>query len=164
MTLKGKGRKQKMSSGILFGNRLLDVAAISCFAAQFYKVFSPLLKKEKIQWRRLFQTGGMPSSHASTVVSLVTGVFLLKGFSSIEFAISMVFAGIVLYDATGVRQQAGKHARALNTLIDAIEHHEGIEIINEKFKELLGHTPVEVFWGSVLGIVIGLLFKGYILG
>ena len=153
-----------MSSGILFGNRLLDVAAISCFAAQFYKVFSPLLKKERIQWRRLFQTGGMPSSHASTVVSLSTGVYLLKGASSVEFAISMVFAGIVLYDATGVRQQAGKHARALNTLVDAIEHHEGIEIINEKFKELLGHTPVEVFWGSILGIVIGLLFKGYILG
>ena len=153
-----------MSSGILFGNRLLDVAAISCFVAQFYKVFSPLLKKERIQWRRLFQTGGMPSSHASTVVSLSTGVYLLKGASSVEFAISMVFAGIVLYDATGVRQQAGKHARALNTLVDAIEHHEGIEIINEKFKELLGHTPVEVFWGSVLGIVIGLLFKGYILG
>ena len=153
-----------MSSGILFGNRLLDVAAISCFAAQFYKVFSPLLKKEKIQWRRLFQTGGMPSSHASTVVSLVTGVFLLKGFRSVEFAIAMVFAGIVLYDATGVRQQAGKHAKAINRLVDAIEHNDGIEIINEKFKELLGHTPVEVFWGSVLGVAVGLLFKGYILG
>ena len=153
-----------MSSGILFGNRLLDVAAISCFAAQFYKVFSPLLKKEKIQWIRLFQTGGMPSSHASTVVSLVTGVFLLKGFRSVEFAIAMVFAGIVLYDATGVRQQAGKHAKALNRLIDAIEHNDGIEIINEKFKELLGHTPIEVFWGSILGIAVGLLFKGYILG
>ena len=153
-----------MSSGILFGNRLLDVAAISCFAAQFYKVFSPLLKKEKIQWMRLFQTGGMPSSHASTVVSLVTGVFLLKGFRSVEFAIAMVFAGIVLYDATGVRQQAGKHARAINRLVDAIEHNDGIEIINETFKEPLGHTPIEVFWGSILGIAVGLLFKGYILG
>ena len=88
-----------MTSGIIFGNRLLDVAAISCFLAQFYKVFSPLLKGEKIQWRRLFQTGGMPSSHASTVVSLSTGVYMLKGPSSIEFAISMVFMGIILYDA-----------------------------------------------------------------
>lgn len=153
-----------MSAGILFGNRLLDVAAISCFSAQFYKVFFPVLKKQKPQWHRLIQTGGMPSSHASTVVSLVTGVFLLKGTASIEFAISMVFAGIVLYDATGVRRQAGKHAKALNTLIEAIEHHEGIEIINEKFKELLGHTPLEVFWGTILGIVISFLFKGYILG
>ena len=129
-----------------------------------YKVFFPVFKGQKPQWARLIQTGGMPSSHASTVVSLVTGVSLLKGLSSIEFAISMVFAGIVLYDATGVQSAGWKHAKALNTLIEAIEHHEGIEIINEKFKELLGHTPVEVFWGSVLGVAVGLLFKGYILG
>ena len=153
-----------MSSGILFGNRLLDVAAISCFVAQFYKVFSPLLKKEKIQWIRLFQTGGMPSSHASTVVSLATGVYILKGAASIEFAISMVFMGIVLYDATGIRRQAGKHAKALNTLVDNIEKREGIEIISEEFKEFLGHTPFEVVIGSILGIVLGFLFKGYILG
>ena len=153
-----------MSSGILFGNRLLDVAAISCFVAQFYKVFSPLLKKEKIQWRRLFQTGGMPSSHASTVVSLSTGVYLLKGASSVEFAISMVFMGIVLYDATGIRRQSGKHAKALNTLVDNIEKREGIEIISEEFKEFLGHTPVEVLIGSILGVILGFLFKGYILG
>ena len=152
-----------MTSGIIFGNRLLDVAAISCFLAQFYKVFSPLLKGEKIQWRRLFQTGGMPSSHASTVVSLSTGVYMLKGPSSIEFAISMVFMGIILYDATGIRRQAGKHAKALNTLVDSIEKRDGIEIISEEFKEFLGHTPLEVFVGSLLGIVVWLLFRGYIM-
>lgn len=152
------------SGGILFGNRLLDVAAIACFLAQFYKVFVPLLKGKRIQWSRLIQTGGMPSSHASTVVSLTTGVFLLKGARSIEFAIAMVFAGIVLYDATGIRRQAGEHAKALNTLVDNIEKRDGIEIISQQFKEFLGHTPHEVFWGSVLGIAIGLLFKGYILG
>lgn len=152
-----------MTSGIIFGNRLLDVAGISCFLAQFYKVFSPLLKGEKIQWRRLFQTGGMPSSHASTVVSLSTGVYMLKGPSSIEFAISMVFMGIILYDATGIRRQAGKHAKALNTLVDSIEKRDGVEIISEEFKEFLGHTPLEVFVGSLLGIVVGLLFRGYIM-
>ena len=152
------------SSGILFGNRLLDVAIISCFIAQFYKVFSPILKGEKIQWARLIQTGGMPSSHASTVVSLSTGVWLLKGTSSIEFAISMIFSSIVLYDATGIRRQAGKHAKALNRLVESIEKKDGIEIISEEFKEFLGHTPIEVFWGSVLGVIIGLLFRGYILG
>lgn len=152
------------SSGILFGNRLLDVAIISCFIAQFYKVFSPILKGEKIQWARLIQTGGMPSSHASTVVSLSTGVWLLKGTSSIEFAISMVFSSIVLYDATGIRRQAGKHAKALNRLVESIEKRDGIEIISEELKEFLGHTPIEVFWGCVLGVIIGLLFKGYILG
>ena len=152
------------SSGMLFGNRLLDVAIISCFLAQFYKVFSPILKGEKIQWARLIQTGGMPSSHASTVVSLSTGVWLLKGTSSIEFAISMVFSSIVLYDATGIRRQAGKHAKALNRLVESIEKKDGIEIISEELKEFLGHTPIEVFWGSVLGVIIGLLFRGYILG
>ena len=152
------------SSGILFGNRLLDVAIISCFIAQFYKVFSPILKGEKIQWARLIQTGGMPSSHASTVVSLSTGVWLLKGTSSIEFAISMIFSSIVLYDATGIRRQAGKHAKALNRLVESIEKKDGIEIISEELKEFLGHTPIEVFWGCVLGVIIGVLFKGYILG
>ena len=152
------------SSGMLFGNRLLDVAIISCCIAQFYKVFSPILKGEKIQWARLIQTGGMPSSHASTVVSLSTGVWLLKGTSSIEFAISMVFSSIVLYDATGIRRQAGKHAKALNRLVESIEKKDGIEIISEELKEFLGHTPIEVFWGSVLGVIIGLLFRGYILG
>lgn len=152
------------SSGILFGNRLLDVAAIACFSAQFYKVFVPVFKGGGIQWARLIQTGGMPSSHASTVVSLTTGVFLLKGARSIEFAIAMVFAGIVLYDATGIRRQAGEHAKALNTLVDNIEKRDGIEIISQQFKEFLGHTPHEVFWGSILGIAVGLLFKGYILG
>lgn len=152
------------SSGMLFGNRLLDVAIISCFIAQFYKVFSPILKGEKIQWARLIQTGGMPSSHASTVVSLSTGVWLLKGTSSIEFAISMIFSSIVLYDATGIRRQAGKHAKALNRLVESIEKKDGIEIISEELKEFLGHTPIEVFWGCVLGVIIGVLFKGYILG
>ena len=152
------------SSGMLFGNRLLDVAIISCFIAQFYKVFSPILKGEKIQWARLIQTGGMPSSHASTVVSLSTGIWLLKGTSSIEFAISMVFSSIVLYDATGIRRQAVKHAKALNRLVESIEKKDGIEIISEELKEFLGHTPIEVFWGSVLGVIIGLLFRGYILG
>ena len=106
-----------MTRGIVFGNRILDVVAIACFAAQFYKVFSPMFKGEKAQWIRLFQTGGMPSSHASTVVSLVTSIAMLKGVSSIEFAIAMVFAGIVLYDATGIRRAAGEQAKALNKLL-----------------------------------------------
>lgn len=152
------------SGGILFGNRLLDVAAIACFLAQFYKVFSPLLSGKRIQWARLIQTGGMPSSHASTVISLSTGVFFLKGAKSIEFAIAMVFSCIVLYDATGIRRQAGEHAKAINTLVDSIEKRDGIEIISKQFKEFLGHTPHEVFWGSILGVVVGILFKGYILG
>ena len=152
-----------MTRGIVFGSRILDVVTIACFAAQFYKVFSPMFKGEKAQWIRLFQTGGMPSSHASTVVSLVTSIAMLKGVSSIEFAISMVFAGIVLYDATGIRRAAGEQAKALNKLANSVEKREGIEIIDKDLKEFLGHTPLEVFFFFFFGIAVAVLFKGYIL-
>ena len=153
-----------MSTGIIFGNRILDVAVIACFAAQFYKVFSPLFKGRKASWVRLFQTGGMPSSHASTVVALATSLALLKGMRSVEFAISMVFSSIVLYDATGIRRAAGEHAKALNRLVKSIEHKDDFEKIEANFKEFLGHTPLEVFWGCVLGLIIGIAFRGYLLG
>ena len=153
-----------MSTGIIFGNRILDVAVIACFAAQFYKVFSPLFKGRSASWVRLFQTGGMPSSHASTVVALATSLALLKGMRSVEFAISMVFSSIVLYDATGIRRAAGEHAKALNRLVKSIEHKDDFEKIEANFKEFLGHTPLEVFWGCVLGLIIGIAFRGYLLG
>ena len=153
-----------MSTGIIFGNRILDVAVIACFAAQLYKVFSPLFKGRGASWVRLFQTGGMPSSHASTVVALATSLALLKGMRSVEFAISMVFSSIVLYDATGIRRAAGEHAKALNRLVKSIEHKDDFEKIEANFKEFLGHTPLEVFWGCVLGLIIGIAFRGYLLG
>ena len=153
-----------MSTGIIFGNRILDVAVIACFAAQFYKVFSPLFKGRGASWVRLFQTGGMPSSHASTVVALATSLALLKGMRSVEFAISMVFSSIVLYDATVIRRAAGEHAKALNRLVKSIEHKDDFEKIEANFKEFLGHTPLEVFWGCVLGLIIGIAFRGYLLG
>ena len=153
-----------MSTGIIFGNRILDVAVIACFAAQFYKVFSPLFKGRGASWVRLSQTGGMPSSHASTVVALATSLALLKGMRSVEFAISMVFSSIVLYDATGIRRAAGEHAKALNRLVKSTEHKDDFEKIEANFKEFLGHTPLEVFWGCVLGLIIGIAFRGYLLG
>ena len=153
-----------MSSGVIFGNRILDVAVIACFLAQFYKVFSLMFKGKKSNWVRLMQTGGMPSSHASTVVSLVTSIAILKGMRSPEFAIAMVFSSIVLYDATGIRRAAGEHAKALNKLVKSIEHKDDLNKIEANFKEFLGHTPLEVFWGCVLGLIVGILFKGYLLG
>lgn len=152
-----------MSSGIIFGNKILDVAIIACFLAQFYKVFSPLFKGRRANWVRLFQTGGMPSSHASTVVSLVTSIALINGMKSVEFAIAMVFSSIVLYDATGIRRAAGEHAKALNKLVKSIEHKDKFDKIEANFKEFLGHTPMEVFWGCILGVITGIIFKGYLL-
>lgn len=152
-----------MSSGIIFGNKILDVAIIACFLAQFYKVFAPLFKGRKANWVRLFQTGGMPSSHASTVVSLVTSIAIINGMKSVEFAIAMVFSSIVLYDATGIRRAAGEHAKALNKLVKSIEHKDNFDKIESNFKEFLGHTPMEVFWGCILGVITGIIFKGYLL-
>ena len=153
-----------MSSGIIFGNRILDVAIIACFLAQFYKVFAPMFKGKKANWVRLLQTGGMPSSHASTVVSLVASIAILKGMRSTEFAIGMVFSSIVLYDATGIRRAAGEHAKALNKLVKSVERKDGLDKIESNFKEFLGHTPLEVFWGCVLGLATGIAFRGYLLG
>ena len=114
------------------------------------------------RWNAIFSCFDR-SSHASTVVSLVTSIAMLKGVSSIEFAIAMVFAGIVLYDATGIRRAAGEQAKALNKLADSFERREGIEIIDKDLKEFLGHTPLEVFFGCLLGIAVAVLFRGYIL-
>ena len=152
-----------MNSGLVFGNKILDIALIACLLAQFYKVFSPMFRRKKADWIRFFQTGGMPSSHASTVVALVTSVAILRGMRSVEFAISMIFAGIVLYDATGIRRAAGEHAKALNKLVKSIEHKDDFEKIETNFKEFLGHTPKEVFWGCILGLATAILFRGYLL-
>ena len=98
----------------------------------------------------------MPSSHSALVGSLATGVGLKSGWDSTEFAVAAVFAGIVMYDAAGVRQAAGKQARILNQLLD--EFFQDQKHFNEdRLKELLGHTPVQVFVGLALGIVISLL-------
>lgn len=155
--------KTILENGLIFGNRLLDISLISCLLAQIYKVFTPLLKGQKIQWMKIIQTGGMPSSHASTVTTLTTGLLFLEGPHSVSFAISFVFAIIVIYDATGIRRQAGEHAKALNKIFNEKKSQSNEEVIKQ-FKEFLGHTPYEVFWGIILGIVVAYVFKGYILG
>lgn len=154
----------ELSRGIILGNRILDIVLVSCFLAQVYKVFSPLLHRKRIDWVRMFQTGGMPSSHAATVVSLMTSVGIVYGFKSGILAMAATLAGVVIYDATGIRAAAGEHAKALNKIIENVEKKDGIEIIEKKFKEFLGHTSKEVFFGSVLGCITTLLFKNYLLG
>ncbi|WP_066894362.1 divergent PAP2 family protein [Pseudostreptobacillus hongkongensis] len=150
-----------MSSGFIFGNKILDVVFLSAFIAQAYKCISPLITVGKFDFRRLFSTGGMPSSHSSSTVSLACSVGLVKGFSTTEFAIATIFAIVTMYDATGIRQEAGKHAKILNNLM------EGLPILNthefEELKEFLGHTGFEVLMGAILGIVISFIMKGYLL-
>lgn len=151
-----------MEKGIILGNRILDVVFIAWFLAQFYKVIATIFTDKKINWKRIFETGGMPSSHSSTMSALSTSVGIAYGTESVLFAISFVIAGVVMYDAAGIRRAAGKHAGLLNRLMDKFATKIGERIQDEKLKELLGHSPMEVLVGAILGITVAFLFKGYI--
>ena len=142
--------------GDILNNSVLLVAVVSCLIAQASKLLIELAKNRKLNVRVLVTTGGMPSSHSALVTALATGVGQTTGWGSPEFAIATIFAIIVMYDAAGVRQAAGKQARILNQMIDELfgENHEFNE---DRLKELLGHTPFQVIVGSALGVTISWL-------
>ncbi|BAZ42284.1 acid phosphatase/vanadium-dependent haloperoxidase-related protein [Calothrix sp. NIES-4101] len=144
--------------GDIFNNRVLLVALIACLIAQILKLAIEIIKNRKLNVQVLVTTGGMPSAHSALVTALAAGVGQTVGWQSPEFAVAMVFAIIVMYDAAGVRQAAGKQARILNQMIDELfqENHEFHE---DRLKELLGHTPFQVIAGSVLGITISWLAR-----
>jgi len=135
----------------LFSNRVL-VAALSWWAiAQLLKVPINYAVHHRIDLRLWVSSGGMPSSHAALVCALATAVALKDGLSSPLFAICVALAMVVMYDATGVRQAAGKQAAILNQIID--ELFQGHPISDLRLKELLGHTRVQVIVGAVMGIL-----------
>lgn len=138
----------------LYEYRFVLIPVISWFAAQLIKVVLFFIKYRKIDFARFVGSGGMPSSHSALVVSLTTVIGKNSGVNSAEFAICVVLSLIVMYDAAGIRQAAGKQAKVLNRLVHS--HRDKLQI-DADLKELLGHTPVEVFAGSALGIFIGLL-------
>ena len=137
----------------IFQNSALVTSAIAWAAAQFIKIILVLIKEHRFDFTRITGSGGMPSSHSSFTCSLATAVGFLEGFNSVAFAISAAFAFIVMYDATGVRRSAGHQAKILNKIIDKIGK-EDITETGKKLKELLGHTPIQVFVGALLGVAI----------
>lgn len=141
----------------ILDNQILLVAIAACLIAQVLKLIIDLIQNGKFSVKVLTTTGGMPSAHSALVTALAAGVGENLGWKSAEFAIATIFAIVVMYDAAGVRQAAGKQARILNQMVGELfsEDHKFNE---EKLKELLGHTPVQVIAGSVLGVVISLLF------
>ncbi|OUL23310.1 divergent PAP2 family protein [Nostoc sp. 106C] len=147
--------------GNILDNRVLLVALVACLIAQSLKLVIELIKNRKLNVRVLVTTGGMPSAHSALVTSLATGVGQTLGWASPDFALATVFAIIVMYDAAGVRQAAGKQARILNQMIDELfdEKH---DFSQDRLKELLGHTPVQVIAGSALGITISLLARSFL--
>ena len=141
----------------IFLNKILQVAILSWFIAQAIKVIITLIKDRRFDFTRMFGSGGMPSSHASFTVSLATAVGVETSFSSVEFALAAAFAMVVMYDATGVRRSAGEQAKILNKIVESMRYKEPSQA-GKKLKELLGHTPFEVFAGAVLGIIVAIIF------
>lgn len=160
-----------MNPGVIFGNRVLDVVFIAWFIAQFYKVITSIITDKKLNISRLWDTGGMPSSHSSTVSCLTTCIALKYGIKSDIFAITIIFSGIVMYDAAGIRRAAGKQAGVLNNFVEKLtlligekKYEQFFGEKTEKLKELLGHTPTEVLVGIILGCLVGICFTKYLQG
>lgn len=133
------------------------ITAILCwFIAQVLKVVIVLIKDKKIDFSRFIGSGGMPSSHSAFVTGLTTAIGITKGFSSEIFAVSAVLALVVMYDAAGVRRAAGEQAKILNQMVEEWGS-QNCKNTAVRLKELLGHTPLQVFAGAVLGIAIALI-------
>lgn len=139
-------------------NKILIVGIVSWFLAQVLKCISNLILTKKFSIERLFGDGGMPSGHSATVVSVAVATGLYEGFDSAVFAIAMILAIVVMHDAMNVRYQAGKQAELLNAMADMFEKITGADLPNEeKLKELLGHTPLQVAAGCILGIATAII-------
>ena len=136
-------------------NMVVWTAVVAWALAQFLKVAIEVLKAGRFRPSLMLSTGGMPSSHTSFMIAMATAVGLREGFDSTIFAVAAAISMVVMSDAAGVRRAAGRQAKVINTLVENIEN-TGI-ILDKKLKELLGHTPVEVACGAVLGIAVAFM-------
>ncbi len=141
----------------VFQNRIFVTVLAAWFIAQSAKVFLGVIAEKRFNFRWFVDTGGMPSSHAATVSALAAAIGLRYGPKSPIFAIVLVFAWIILMDAQGFRRSAGKQAEILNVILDDIYWKKKIK--EERLKELLGHTPVEVLVGGIIGILVAFIFR-----
>ncbi len=147
-----------MKNVIDFASNTPLVAAITAWAiAQILKVIITAMTEKTLALDRLFASGGMPSSHSAFVTALTVIIGVQHGFGSVYFALSAAFALVVMYDACGVRRSVGEQAKVLNEVIAALKEHS--EMGDQKaIREILGHSPLQVVMGFLLGIVVGLLF------
>ncbi len=141
----------------LWANDVLWIAILTSTLAQFLKPFTYWLRTGELDWHHLAETGGMPSSHSALVSAVATGVGIEQGFHSAYFAIAVVLAMIVTYDAAGVRRHAGQHAYVINQII--AELLSGHPIRETHLQEVLGHSRTEVAAGVLFGIAVMLLWK-----
>jgi acid phosphatase family membrane protein YuiD len=136
-------------------NKTLYLPLLVWFFIQASKVIVDLIKTKKFNFKRIMGAGGMPSSHSAVVCCLATLLGKEYGFDSATFGLSVIFAFVVMYDAAGVRRAAGKQAKLLNKIIET----PGLSTVQvqEKLVEVLGHTPMQVIVGAIIGIIVGVL-------
>ncbi len=142
------------------GLEVLFLGITAAFWAQVLKLFTFAFVDKRFNFKIFTTTGGMPSAHSAGVMGVTTTVGLLEGFTSVVFAVSLAFAMVTMYDAAGLRRAAGKTAACLNRMMDDFYNHD-VQAIGGKLKELLGHTPFEVFVGAALGIVYAFVMHTY---
>ena len=140
-------------------SRAFVAVFFSWFIAQLIKVVIGRMREKRYNLRWMIKTGGMPSAHSATVSSLATATGLYYGFNSLPFLIVLIFTIITMFDAAGVRRNVGRQAILLNKILD--EFQEKGQVAEQKVKELLGHTPVEVFAGAFLGILVAYIVCGF---
>lgn len=136
-------------------NKYIYIPFLLWFGIQLFKVIWDLVETKKFNFKRIMGAGGMPSSHSAVVTSLTTLIGKSEGFGSPIFALSLIFAFIVMYDAAGVRRAAGKQARLLNKIVET-PGLTGLEV-TERLVEVLGHTPLQVFVGALVGVTAGII-------
>eukprot|EP00882_Tetradesmus_deserticola_P008367 GHRQ01008824.1.p1 GENE.GHRQ01008824.1~~GHRQ01008824.1.p1 ORF type:complete len:288 (+),score=92.76 GHRQ01008824.1:223-1086(+) len=140
----------------LFTNRVFLAGFWAWFCAQTLKIFTHRIKKGVWDLKAIVASGGMPSSHSALVAGVTTGIAFQHGVGSSAFALAVALSSIVMYDAAGVRRHAGKQAEVLNQVIGELL--DGHPVSDVKLKEVLGHTPLQVCCGAVLGVVFGVFF------
>ena len=146
----------------LIHNEMLVTASLAWFIAQVLKTIIHALLTKDFEIERMYGSGGMPSCHSATVTALATSACFLHGPGSSEFAISVILAIIVMYDARGVRRETGIQAKVINDLVDFLDDvHTEIKTPDEKLKEFIGHTPLQVVIGAILGFVIAIIIHSF---
>lgn len=146
----------------LMENKVLIAAVLGWTAAQLIKTLLVLILERELRLERLMGSGGMPSSHSATVCALAASAAVVYGVDSGTFAIAAIFAFIVMYDACNVRLETGKQAVAINEIRDLLQKMGEDLSVEEKFKELVGHTLPQVLVGALLGLAIGVLIPAFI--
>lgn len=140
----------------ILGNRVIQAAALAWAVAQALKVMLTLAISRRFDKSRVLGSGGMPSSHSAMVCAMLMTIGYREGFSSSIFALAFCFSGVVMYDAAGVRRSTGRNAAVINQLMDMLSGN-GYTFDEQRLKELVGHTPIQVLAGALLGTLIGTL-------